>query len=42
MTSAFTTDKPSGRALGRSVARLEDPALIAGRGRFVEIGRAHV
>src|SRR6266700_4565601 len=33
--STFTTDKPSGRVLGRSVARLEDPALVTGRGRFV-------
>ena len=33
--STFTTDKPSGRVLGRSVPRLEDPALVAGRGRFV-------
>src|SRR5712691_6979156 len=35
MTSAFTTDKPQGRVLGRSVPRLEDPALVTGRGRFV-------
>jgi CO/xanthine dehydrogenase Mo-binding subunit len=27
--------KPSGRVLGRSVARLEDPPLVTGRGRFV-------
>src|SRR5438552_15797512 len=33
--SAFTTEKPSGRVLGRSVPRLEDPALVTGRGRFV-------
>src|SRR5260370_19495310 len=26
---------PSGRVLGRSVPRLEDPALVTGRGRFV-------
>jgi aerobic carbon-monoxide dehydrogenase large subunit len=26
---------PSGGAFGRSVARLEDPPLVTGRGRFV-------
>ena len=35
MTSAFSSDKPSGRVLGRSVPRLEDPTLVTGRGRFV-------
>jgi aerobic carbon-monoxide dehydrogenase large subunit len=33
--SAFATDKPSGRVLGRSVPRLEDRPLVTGRGRFV-------
>src|SRR5207248_1726692 len=33
--STFTTDKPSGRVLGRSVPRLEDRPLVTGRGRFV-------
>src|SRR5713226_6255828 len=35
MTSTFSSDKPSGRVLGRSVPRLEDPALVTGHGRFV-------
>src|SRR5947208_7887564 len=35
MTSTTTTDKPSGRVLGRSVSRLEDRPLVTGRGRFV-------
>src|SRR5439155_2604546 len=35
MTSAFTANESPGRVLGRSVPRLEDPALVAGRGRFV-------
>src|SRR5438045_7107855 len=33
--STFTTDKPSGGVLGRSVPRLEDRPLVTGRGRFV-------
>ncbi|HEV2336280.1 MAG TPA: xanthine dehydrogenase family protein molybdopterin-binding subunit, partial [Stellaceae bacterium] len=33
--AAISNDKPSGRVLGRSVARLEDPPLVTGRGRFV-------
>src|SRR5216683_245268 len=42
MTSTFTTDKPQDRVLGRSVPRLEDPALVTGRGRFVgDISFAH-
>ena len=32
---AFLRDKSSGRVLGRSVTRLEDPPLVTGRGRFV-------
>jgi carbon-monoxide dehydrogenase large subunit len=39
---ASSSDKPSGRVLGRSVARLEDPPLVTGRGRFVgDISFAH-
>jgi len=33
--TTFTTDKPSGRVLGRSVPRIEDRPLVTGRGRFV-------
>src|ERR1700694_5401360 len=33
--STFGNDRPQGRVLGRSVARLEDPPLVTGRGRFV-------
>src|SRR5438045_7829602 len=33
--STFTTDKPSGGVLGRSLPRLEDRPLVTGRGRFV-------
>src|ERR1051326_2112314 len=33
--STFTTEKPSGRVLGSSVARLEDRPVVTGRGRFV-------
>jgi carbon-monoxide dehydrogenase large subunit len=32
---SFDRDKQSGRVLGRPVARLEDPPLLTGRGRFV-------
>ncbi|MGI5472421.1 xanthine dehydrogenase family protein molybdopterin-binding subunit [Streptomyces sp. CA-132043] len=36
MTSASGTSASEGRLVGRSVARREDPRLLAGRGRFVD------